>query len=670
MLKVLGRGGMGFVFLAEDLKLRRRVALKVMRPAEARKKGAKDRFLREARAAAAVEHDNVVTIHQVGEDRGIPFIAMPLLQGESLRSVLARETKLPQERVLAIAVQVAAGLHAAHQTGMIHRDIKPDNLWIDSAKERVKILDFGLVRELDNEDGLTIHGTVLGTPSYMSPEQAAGETVDHRSDLFSLGAVLYQMLSGKSPYAGSNLTSTLINVTRAQPQPLNSLVSGLDDELLQLIEKLNSRDPNDRPESAADVVATLKRIETRLSRQSERGSPESRPPLLDPASTVKPPTASWRKYAIGSGGAAAILLAVTFLVQMGKYQVQITIDDPSIALKVDGNDILIEDAKAVTRLSAGPHKLTVNRAGLSTLTDEFHVTKDGKNVIHVAIVNGQFAIDTGHKASSTPSPNSSEPIPGTAELTGTVDAPERKAATWMRSIQPPLAFRLMSLRDANQQWEFLPESTEPIPTEPFRIYTLHLHVNYTNQYRDETAEALAPNIRGVRGLYALSIGSDRMTLRGLEKVLEIPEFHDIEALDIGGVRCDDRIFDSIAKLPKLTNLHFAKVTELTGKGISALRACPDLNSVGWTLSSPSVESFEELAQLPHLITIELNAVAVTEAHALALAKLNLRNLALNDSGLNDAMVSHFAALKQLNFLNLSVGEITDQECYRSENLSH
>ncbi len=175
ILKILGSGGMGVVFLAEDEHLRRRVALKVLKPAEARKPSSKNRFLREARAAAAIEHDNVVTIHQVGEDRGIPFIAMPMLQGDSLKTLLEREKRLSQERAIFITRQAAEGLDAAHQTGLIHRDIKPDNLWIDSGKDRVKILDFGLVRELDNDDGLTVHGTVLGTPSYMSPEQAAGE---------------------------------------------------------------------------------------------------------------------------------------------------------------------------------------------------------------------------------------------------------------------------------------------------------------------------------------------------------------------------------------------------------------------------------------------------------------------------------------------------------------
>ncbi len=389
VLKLLGRGGMGCVFLAEDSQLRRRVALKVMRPSEAKKRGAKERFLREARAAAAVEHDNVVAIHQVGEDRGIPFIAMPVLQGESLRSVLERESSLPQERAVSIAIQIASGLDAAHQTGLIHRDIKPDNIWLDATKGRVKILDFGLVRELGSEDGLTLSGTVLGTPSYMSPEQAAGEAVDHRSDLFSLGTMLYQMLSGSSPFAAANLTSTLMNVARAQPTPIETLVPRLDSELVALVTALNSRDPCKRPQAAAEVVQTLKQIESRLAITVSKNisalpsinarAPQSR----------KPPKSPWFKYAAAAaGGAAALVLAITFFVRIGKHTVQITLDDPSIALKIDGEDILIEDQKAVTRLSAGTHRLTVEREGLSTATDEFTVEKDGQNVVHVAIVNG------------------------------------------------------------------------------------------------------------------------------------------------------------------------------------------------------------------------------------------------------------------------------------------
>ncbi len=186
VLKVLGAGGMGIVFQAEDPKLKRLVALKAMRPGLALSPAAKQRFLREAQAAAAIEHDHIITIHQVAEDRGVLFLAMPFLKGESLDARLNRDSSLPVPEVLRIGREIAEGLDAAHQHGLIHRDIKPANIWLEDRGRaerrqppgesepggRVKILDFGMVRTADSKTHLTQTGAILGTPAYMAPEQA------------------------------------------------------------------------------------------------------------------------------------------------------------------------------------------------------------------------------------------------------------------------------------------------------------------------------------------------------------------------------------------------------------------------------------------------------------------------------------------------------------------
>lgn len=188
VLKVLGEGGMGKVFLAEDPNLQRFVALKMMKASVAKNRNARQRFLREARLAAKIEHDHIVHIYQVGEDRGIPFLAMQLLKGASLEDLLSRCKVLNVKQVLRIGIQTAQGLAAAHEHGMIHRDIKPGNIWIEpTGGGRVKILDFGLARTSQGEVGITQSGTILGTPAYMPPEQARGEKVDQRCDLYSLG---------------------------------------------------------------------------------------------------------------------------------------------------------------------------------------------------------------------------------------------------------------------------------------------------------------------------------------------------------------------------------------------------------------------------------------------------------------------------------------------------
>jgi hypothetical protein len=174
LLKVLGAGGMGIVFEAVDPQLQRRVAVKVLKPALAASAAARRRFLREAQATAACAHDHIVAVHQVGEDRGIPFLVMPLLEGETLQMRLAREGQLRVAEVLRIGREAAEGLAADHQAGLIHRDINPANLWLEGAGGRVKIMDFGLARAAEYGDGLTQPGTAMGTPPYIAPEQARG----------------------------------------------------------------------------------------------------------------------------------------------------------------------------------------------------------------------------------------------------------------------------------------------------------------------------------------------------------------------------------------------------------------------------------------------------------------------------------------------------------------
>jgi serine/threonine protein kinase len=180
VLKVLGQGGMGVVFQAEDPRLRRVVAIKAVLPGLAGSASVGQRFLREAQAMAAVKHDHIATIYQVDEERGVPFLAMEFLQGESLEERLQREEKLSVAEVLRIGREMAEGLEAAHAIGLIHRDVKPANVWLEAPRSRVKILDFGLARPASQDAGITQEGTVLGTPAYMAPEQARGEPLDAR----------------------------------------------------------------------------------------------------------------------------------------------------------------------------------------------------------------------------------------------------------------------------------------------------------------------------------------------------------------------------------------------------------------------------------------------------------------------------------------------------------
>jgi serine/threonine protein kinase len=273
IVEKIGEGGMGAVFAARDEKLGRKVAIKTMKPELAAVALNRTRFLREAAAAAAIEHDNIVPIWHIGESAdGTPFIAMPFLRGQSLHDRLAAEPVVPIDLILKVAGEVAAGLAAAHAAGRIHRDIKPGNVWLESDEQtgqrvrRCKILDFGLARSVDGNDAhCTASGAILGTPAYMAPEQARGEKVDHRADLFSLGVMLYRMSTGQQPFKGDTAMSVLIALATETPAPVGSLASDLPPELTDLIGRLMCKEPSGRPQSASAVVAEVAAISRRLA---------------------------------------------------------------------------------------------------------------------------------------------------------------------------------------------------------------------------------------------------------------------------------------------------------------------------------------------------------------------------------------------------------------------
>jgi hypothetical protein len=262
VLKKLGAGGMGVVFLAEDVALRRQVALKVMRPALAHHESARKRFLREARAVAAVEHENIVAVHQVGEERGVPYLAMPLLKGSSLEERLRSGGALPPADVVSLGRQIALGLAAAHERGLVHRDVKPGNIWIEPDGGRAKLLDFGLARELipgraADDEPLTELGTIIGTPAYLAPEQARGQAVDGRADLFSLGCVLYRMCTGRQPFNGDDPVALILAIATETPPRPSSVNPLVPRPLSELIMQLLAKDPTKRPFSAASVASRL-----------------------------------------------------------------------------------------------------------------------------------------------------------------------------------------------------------------------------------------------------------------------------------------------------------------------------------------------------------------------------------------------------------------------------
>jgi serine/threonine protein kinase len=256
--ELIGRGGMGVVYRGHDPKLGRDVAIKFLKPRVAIDGSLVERFAREARAGASIVHHNVVTVHAIDEADGVPYIVMEYVAGESLKKRLRRRGPMPLDQVARIGARIADGLAAAHERRVTHRDIKPANILLLNGTDEVRITDFGLARA-EGSDRLTRTGVVLGTPRYMSPEQARGDTVDHRSDLFSLGSVLYTMCVGRAPFIGRQQADVVMAVATANMVPIESIDPSLPDWLTTLIRRLHSLNPDDRPQSAEHVAAILRR---------------------------------------------------------------------------------------------------------------------------------------------------------------------------------------------------------------------------------------------------------------------------------------------------------------------------------------------------------------------------------------------------------------------------
>ena len=256
VMEPIGRGGMGVVVKAFDPALNRYVALKVLASELAHNASARRRFAREAQAAAAVVHDHVVPIYAVDGTGPIPYLVMAYIPGRSLQERIDETGPLEVREILRIGMQTAAGLAAAHAQGLVHRDIKPANILLENGVERVRITDFGLARAMD-EASQTQSGVLAGTPQYMAPEQASGEAIDYRTDLFSLGSVLYAMCTGHSPFRAETTVAVLRRICDGSPRPVREINPDIPDWLAAIINKLLSKRPGDRYGSAEDVARLL-----------------------------------------------------------------------------------------------------------------------------------------------------------------------------------------------------------------------------------------------------------------------------------------------------------------------------------------------------------------------------------------------------------------------------
>jgi WD40 repeat protein/serine/threonine protein kinase len=384
---VIGRGGFGVVLKAFDRPLNRFVAIKVLAPELATSATARRRFAREARAAAAIGHDHIVAIHAVdATPSGLPYIVMQHVSGRSLQERLDKAGPPEPREVVRIGMQAASGLAAAHAVGLVHRDIKPANILLENGVERVKLTDFGLARAADDAS-LTQSGVVAGTPQYMAPEQARGEPVDARSDLFSLGSVLYAICTGRPPFRAETTMAVLRRVCDDTPRPIREINPEVPEWLAAIVEKLQAKDPADRFQSAAEVSALFSRCLAYLEK------PGKQPPFVP--DRPQPPRRPSRRWLVP---AAALLVAVAGLgaseasgvtkladfvttvlrIKHADGTVVLEIDDPEITVRVDGSDVVVKGAGLQElRLSPGRHHIETAKGALKK-TDLVTVTRGGK----------------------------------------------------------------------------------------------------------------------------------------------------------------------------------------------------------------------------------------------------------------------------------------------------
>lgn len=418
--EVIGHGGCGIVLKAFDEKLERTVAIKVMAPELAATSPARKRFLREARATAAIRHENVVSIYAV-EEQPLPFLVMEYIAGETLQQRLDRTGPLELREILRIGQQVASGLAAAHARGLIHRDIKPGNILLEEGTDHLKITDFGLARTADDAS-VTQSGVIAGTPLYMSPEQAQALEIDPRSDLFSLGSVMYVMCSGRPPFRAATSFAVLRRVVDDQPRPIQQIIPEVPSWLIEIISRLHAKRPADRFCSAEDVGVLLGNCLAELEQQQElaklpddilariprkNNDAEATEPgehtVDETASALvaesEPDRSGRRNWAVAALVVLVLMVGLGITEATGVSHVSRTfihffspegtlvveVDDPGVSVTLDGAELVITGTGAQEiRLRPGQYQLQANKDGKVVSRELVTITTDDRKLVRIS----------------------------------------------------------------------------------------------------------------------------------------------------------------------------------------------------------------------------------------------------------------------------------------------
>ena len=410
ILEVVGRGAFGTVLRAFDEKLERIVAIKVLAPEMASTSPARKRFVREARTAAAVRHENVVAIYAVENDP-IPYLVMEYIPGKTLQERLDKQGPLDLANVVRLGKQIADGLAAAHEQGLIHRDIKPANILLEGGvEERVKITDFGLARTADDAS-MTQSGVIAGTPMYMAPEQAHGEKLDQRADLFSFGSVLYQMLSGRPPFRARTTMAVLKRVTQDTPRPIQEIIPEMPDWMCELIGHLHAKNPNERYNSAREVSELLAQCAEYLQAGRVPKIPHPSKAANESVENSPAPVKASRDESLIQrplfkvAAAVLILLGVLGITEAtgvtkfaatvirlatGSGTLVIETDDPSVKIAIDGEEVTITGGGvAELTLRPGDYTVAALKNGKPVKRELVSITRNGRKVVKMSLESSE-----------------------------------------------------------------------------------------------------------------------------------------------------------------------------------------------------------------------------------------------------------------------------------------
>jgi hypothetical protein len=630
--KLLGRGGMGLVFQAEDTRLGRQVALKVMSPRLAADPSASARFLREARATAKLHGDRIATVFEVGQTAtGIPYLAMELLAGQSLADWLLSGDKPTTAQIVHIAREIALGLAEAHDCGLVHRDIKPGNLWMQTAADgttRIKLLDFGLVRARLDDSHTTHAGALLGTPAFMAPEQARGDrTVDGRADLFSLGCVLYLLCTGEVPFRGETTIGTLMSLAMNEPVPPAQCNPAIPRALSKLVMQLLEKDVARRPQSAREVLRRLDEIDGR------------KPNVASAQSNRRWPLAA----AVIAVGFAALAAAATILFWQtpdGRV-LRIECNDPAIEIAFGDGELQVTGAyKQPIVLKPGKASLRIARElpggdRFEFETDKLVVAKGDNIVLNIEVLDGQVNLMRPGQGVIDAKPL---PAPATANLVS-ADA-DRLVAKWVLGLGGKVML-------SDGVWR---ESEAALPSGELQVVESNLR--RIAALRDEELGRLAE----LKSLARLYLDNTSISNAG---VAHLANLRSLRWLDLSNTRITDEGLAHLDNLPSLETLYLDS-TAITNAGLKHIVRHKRLQALVLAVTQVTDEGLPELGSLTDLTFLSLHRTAITDAGLPHLAPLvELRTLDLSYTALSDRGLVDLAKLKHLQTLHLRAPAVTD-----------